>query len=60
MQNNDKTQDKDKQAQQSNNSVKPAQIRQNNDIDETVDRQDEYNKFNKDTVQPQPQIEQGK
>lgn len=60
MQSDNVTNDKDKLAAQSADAVKPAQTKQNDDVDETVERQDEYNKFNKGTVQPQPQIQQSK
>jgi len=60
MQNNNATRDNDTHVKQSDNAVTPLQTGQNDDIDETVERQDEYNKLNKDTVQPQPQIQQNK
>jgi hypothetical protein len=60
MQTNNTIQDNDKRAKQSKDTVTPAQTGLHDDIDETVERQDEYNKFNKDTVPPHPQIQQNK
>lgn len=58
MEKSDKT--NDTQGKALNGTITPADTKQQDDIDETVTRQDEYDEFNKGTVMPQPQIQQSK
>jgi len=47
-------------SKQPNPNPTPRQTQPQADIDETTAREDEYNKFNKNTVNPRPQATPGK
>jgi len=58
-QQNNNTQNKGGEVTNNNNKLHnrtPRQIQPQADVDEMTAREDEYNKFNKNTVNPQPQI----